>query len=49
MAGRVPVGEPVTAYCGATADAAELRDRSEVDWVRERTCVDCWRVLADRT
>ncbi|MGW1679122.1 hypothetical protein [Saccharopolyspora sp. NPDC002376] len=36
----------VEAYCGAEAEAAELHDRSEVDWVRERTCMSCWRVLA---
>lgn len=46
---RAPHDERVTAYCGAEADAAELHDRSEVDWIRERTCMDCWRLLAERT
>ncbi|MEV0698851.1 zinc finger protein [Saccharopolyspora sp. NPDC050389] len=41
-------GEAVTAYCGAEVDAGELHDRSEVDWIREESCMRCWRILADR-
>ncbi|WP_190815606.1 hypothetical protein [Saccharopolyspora pogona] len=25
--------------------AAELHDRSEVDWIREDTCMRCWYTL----
>jgi hypothetical protein len=46
---KTPPDETVTAYCGAGADAAELHDRSEVDWIREESCMRCWRILADRT
>ncbi|KAA5833285.1 zinc finger protein [Saccharopolyspora hirsuta] len=45
---EVPAGEQVAAYCGAEVDAAELHGRSEVDWVREKSCMRCWRILADR-
>ncbi|MDA3627894.1 hypothetical protein OU415_20845 [Saccharopolyspora sp. WRP15-2] len=38
----------VEAYCGAEAEASQLHDRSEVDWVREQACMDCWRILAER-
>ncbi|WP_433871159.1 zinc finger protein [Saccharopolyspora sp. CA-218241] len=41
-----PSGELVTAFCGVAADAAELRGRTELDWIREDTCMDCWRHLA---
>lgn len=37
----------VAAYCGAEARVAELRGRSELDWIREETCMTCWRILAD--
>ncbi|MEV0702478.1 zinc finger protein [Saccharopolyspora sp. NPDC050389] len=40
---KTPAGVPVVAFCGAEADAVELHDRSEVDWIREDTCMDCWR------
>ncbi|MDA3625053.1 hypothetical protein OU415_06385 [Saccharopolyspora sp. WRP15-2] len=43
---KSPPEDTVEAYCGAEAEASELHDRSEVDWVREQTCMDCWRVLA---
>ncbi|MDA3627362.1 hypothetical protein OU415_18085 [Saccharopolyspora sp. WRP15-2] len=46
---KVPAGDVVTAYCGVEADAAEIHDRTEVDWVREKSCMACWRILADRT
>ena len=45
---KAPAGQTVTAYCGATADAAELHDRTEDDWVREHTCMSCWYALAKR-
>ncbi|WP_190818636.1 zinc finger protein [Saccharopolyspora pogona] len=45
---EIPAGEPVAAYCGAEADAAELHNRTELDWIRERSCVDCRRILAGR-
>ncbi|TDD41040.1 zinc finger protein [Saccharopolyspora elongata] len=45
---KTPAGKPVVAFCGAETDAGELHDRSEVDWVREDTCMDCWHVLAAR-
>ncbi|GAA4852067.1 zinc finger protein [Saccharopolyspora rosea] len=45
---EVPAGESVTAYCGAVVDAAELRDRTEADWIREQTCMSCWAALAAR-
>ncbi|MER7013365.1 zinc finger protein [Saccharopolyspora sp. NPDC000359] len=38
----------VKAYCGATTDAAELHDRSEVDWIREKTCMTCWHILTTK-
>ncbi|MEV0088398.1 zinc finger protein [Saccharopolyspora sp. NPDC050642] len=43
---KTPAGIPVMAFCGAKADAAELHDRSEVDWIREDTCMDCWRRIS---
>ncbi|MCA1189592.1 MULTISPECIES: hypothetical protein [Saccharopolyspora] len=39
---------PVTSYCGVEAAATELHDRTEHEWVRQGTCMDCWRVLARR-
>ena len=39
--------EQVTSYCGVHADAAELHDRSEAEWVHRGTCMDCWRVLSE--
>ncbi|MER7083514.1 zinc-finger [Saccharopolyspora kobensis] len=45
---KTPHGEEVEAYCGVTAPASELHDRSEVDWVRESSCMKCWRHLADK-
>ncbi|MGW3467692.1 zinc finger protein [Saccharopolyspora sp. NPDC000995] len=45
---KTPAGERVAAYCGAEADSAELHDRTEVDWIREDTCMKCWRIIADR-
>ncbi|MEV0088521.1 zinc finger protein [Saccharopolyspora sp. NPDC050642] len=45
---KTPAGVPVVAFCGAEADASELHGRSEVDWVREDTCMRCWHVLAAR-
>ncbi|GAA0511666.1 hypothetical protein GCM10011581_01860 [Saccharopolyspora subtropica] len=45
---KTPPGETVTAFCGAETDAAQLHDRSEVDWIREETCMRCWRILAAR-
>ncbi|KAA5824994.1 hypothetical protein F1721_33820 [Saccharopolyspora hirsuta] len=44
---KAPPDGRVEAYCGAEADASELHDRSEVDWVREKSCMACWRLLAD--
>ncbi|MEU6268989.1 zinc finger protein [Saccharopolyspora shandongensis] len=46
---KTPAGVPVVAFCGAEADAGDLRDRSEVDWVREDTCMRCWHVLTARS
>jgi hypothetical protein len=46
---KTPAGKTVAAFCGAEVDAAELHDRSEVDWIREESCMRCWRILADRT
>ncbi|TDD47910.1 zinc finger protein [Saccharopolyspora elongata] len=43
-----PAGLPAVAFCGAEADAAELHDRSEVVWIREDSCMRCWRILAAR-
>ncbi|MEV0057970.1 zinc finger protein [Saccharopolyspora shandongensis] len=45
---KAPTGDPVVAFCGAEADVAELHDRSEVDWIREDSCMRCWRILAAR-
>ncbi|MEU5850487.1 zinc finger protein [Saccharopolyspora shandongensis] len=45
---KTPAGVPVMAFCGAKADAGELHDRSEVDWIREDTCMRCWHVLTTR-
>lgn len=45
---KAPPDEEVEAFCGAKTVAAELHDRSEVDWVRERSCMKCWRHLADK-
>jgi zinc finger protein len=45
---KVPVEEQVTAFCGAEAEAAQLHDRSELDWIREDTCMDCWHALTVR-
>ncbi|MGI8306867.1 zinc finger protein [Saccharopolyspora hattusasensis] len=45
---KTPVGERVAAYCGAEADSAEIHDRTEVDWIREDSCMKCWRIIADR-
>jgi zinc finger protein len=45
---KTPAGEVVSAFCGAAADAAELHDRSELDWIREDTCMTCWSVLTTR-
>ncbi|MBB5153802.1 zinc finger protein [Saccharopolyspora phatthalungensis] len=44
---KTPAGGSVTAYCGAEADAAQLHERSELDWIREGTCMSCWRILAN--
>ena len=41
-----PKGESATAYCGATARAEELHGRTELDWIRESTCMACWKSLA---
>ncbi|GAA4620630.1 zinc finger protein [Saccharopolyspora hordei] len=46
---KAPPDAEVEAFCGARTAAPELHDRSEVDWIRERTCMDCWRLLAERT
>ncbi|MDA3647227.1 hypothetical protein LZ318_35305 [Saccharopolyspora indica] len=46
---KVPLGATVEAYCGAESEASQLHDRSEVDWVREKSCMTCWRILADRS
>jgi hypothetical protein len=45
---KTPPGEQVAAYCGTEADAAELHDRSEIDWIREDTCMKCWSALTTR-
>ncbi|MGW3471379.1 zinc finger protein [Saccharopolyspora sp. NPDC000995] len=45
---KVPASERVKAFCGAEAGAAELHDRSEVDWIREDTCMRCWHTLTTR-
>ncbi|MEV6233719.1 zinc finger protein [Saccharopolyspora shandongensis] len=45
---KAPPQERVTAFCGAETDAAELHDRSEVDWIREGTCMRCWHTLTTR-
>ncbi|EQD84179.1 hypothetical protein A8924_7149 [Saccharopolyspora erythraea NRRL 2338] len=37
-----------TAYCRAEADAAQLHDRSEMDWICETTCAACWKALSAR-
>lgn len=37
---------PVTSYCGLEASATELHGRTEYEWVRRGTCMDCWRELA---
>ncbi|GAA4860173.1 hypothetical protein [Saccharopolyspora cebuensis] len=36
----------MTAFCGALAAAAELHDRTELDWIREESCMECWRLIA---
>ncbi|MGP4021355.1 zinc finger protein [Saccharopolyspora sp. 5N708] len=43
---KVPSGELVRAFCGAEADAGELHDRTELDWIREDSCMRCWHLLA---
>ncbi|QIZ35722.1 zinc finger protein [Saccharopolyspora sp. ASAGF58] len=45
---KAPREERVKAFCGAEANAAELHDRSEVDWIREDTCMRCWNTLTTR-
>ncbi|MDA3630820.1 hypothetical protein OU415_35710 [Saccharopolyspora sp. WRP15-2] len=45
---KSPQDQKVEAYCGAEAEATELHGRSEVDWIREKSCMTCWRILADR-
>ncbi|MDA3647304.1 hypothetical protein LZ318_35690 [Saccharopolyspora indica] len=45
---KTPPDEQAEAYCGAKTPAAELHDRSEVDWVREKSCMKCWHHLADK-
>ncbi|MEU5849850.1 zinc finger protein [Saccharopolyspora shandongensis] len=45
---KAPASEPVVAFCGAEVDAAELHGRSEVDWIREDTCMRCWHTLTAR-
>ncbi|PKW12922.1 zinc finger protein [Saccharopolyspora spinosa] len=45
---KVPAGDQVVAFCGAESNAVELHDWSEVDWIREGTCMDCWHVLTIR-
>ncbi|MGW5643120.1 zinc finger protein [Saccharopolyspora sp. NPDC003752] len=45
---KTPQCSKVEAFCGAEAEASELHDRSEVDWIREDTCMRCWHVLAAR-
>ncbi|MEU5849565.1 zinc finger protein [Saccharopolyspora shandongensis] len=42
---KSPAGVLVVAFCGAEEDAGELHDRSEVDWIREDTCMRCWHTL----
>ncbi len=44
-----PHEEKVTAYCGAQTSAAELHGANELDWIRETTCMACWRIIAART
>ena len=40
--------EQVKAFCGAEVEAIELHDRSEVDWIRQDTCMTCWHELTTR-
>ncbi|KAA5833403.1 hypothetical protein F1721_14000 [Saccharopolyspora hirsuta] len=46
---KSPPDATVDAYCGAQTEARQLHDRSEVDWIRERSCMECWRILAARS
>ena len=45
---KIPDGNQVKAFCGTETDAAELNDRSELDWVRQDTCMTCWHELTKR-
>ncbi|MER2091729.1 zinc finger protein [Saccharopolyspora rectivirgula] len=40
--------EKVRAFCGLEVPAAELHGRTEWDWIRESSCMECWRALAER-
>ncbi|GAB2650906.1 hypothetical protein GCM10027271_05700 [Saccharopolyspora gloriosae] len=42
-------GELVKALCGVVVSTDELqRIADELAWIQEATCMDCWRVLANR-
>jgi hypothetical protein len=43
---KIPHDETVTAYCGAKTEAAALHSATELDWICEPSCMECWRVLA---
>ncbi|MER7012391.1 zinc finger protein [Saccharopolyspora sp. NPDC000359] len=45
---KSPPESTVDAYCGAQTEASQLHNRSEVDWIREPSCKECWRILAKK-
>ncbi|MDA3649892.1 hypothetical protein LZ318_24890 [Saccharopolyspora indica] len=46
---RADPGLVVEALCGVEVSTDELQQIApEVAWIREKTCMDCWRVLAAR-
>jgi hypothetical protein len=43
---RLDADEEVFAYCDAATSAENLREPSELAWIMEPTCMDCWQHLA---
>jgi len=46
---RAEPHDSVSSYCGVEVEAWQVqRLPPESEWVRERTCMDCWRQISSR-
>ncbi|MDA3626797.1 hypothetical protein OU415_15235 [Saccharopolyspora sp. WRP15-2] len=46
---RAESGLIVNALCGVEVSSDELQQIApEVDWIREKTCMECWEILKFR-